>query len=85
MVKERHIKAALQFLNLTCPQEFKSEKEIEDFYSELESDIKEMKWAIEEAKAAIEKAEILLCDLERLKHQSKVEEYKELNPGKEIF
>lgn len=84
MKRDKYLIRSLDFLELKF-DEAASESDIDSAISENKEAISKMENIIEDAKDVIESANYNLDLLSEIKHQMKIERYKELNPGKEIF
>lgn len=86
---DKYIRRALKSLNIKWNDnqdfELKTKKDIDGFIYRHKEKLSELEYAMIEAEEAKKQLEDELQLLYDLKHQTKVEEYKEMNPGREIF
>lgn len=83
---KRLLDKALECLGLVVPKELKSDKDLESYIQEKGELIEQLLQNIEEAQELIEVLSRDISNLEALKRQIEIEEYKELNPhAKDIF
>lgn len=84
MDKDKYLIKALNALELEIDN-VGTEKELDQMLKDENENIAKMETIIIEAKEVIEAARRNVEWLEMIKHQIKVERYKELNPDREIF
>lgn len=79
--KLKHIKAAFAFFGYECPSEFKSESDISLEIENCKNLEHQLLVSIEEGKETLKSLIEQRENLEQIKAQIKVEEYKDLNPN----